>query len=112
MDRSGIWRWAAGAVIVGALAGFGVVLLPHYRRSAEFERALERVVREAGPEAPEGILRARARSEGARLGLEVRDGHVRVRRTSSGLRLEVRYPVRLELGPYTVTLHFHVRAGG
>ncbi len=109
MRRSAFWRWAAGAVIVGALAGFGLLLLPHYRRNGEFQRALERVAGEAaGPEAPpEGILRARVRNEGARLGLEVRDGHVRVRRTASGVRLEVRYPVRVELGLYTVTLHFH-----
>jgi hypothetical protein len=70
------------------------------------------VVRAAGPEAPEGVLRARARSEGARLGLEVRDAHVRVRRTASGVRVEVRYPVQVELGLYTVTLHFRARAGG
>lgn len=107
-----VWRWAAGGAIVGALAVFGVLLIPHYRQNAEFERALEGVVRQpAAQELPEEILQARVMNEGARLGLEVRGGHVRVRRTDSGVRVEVRYPVPVELGPYTVTLHFRARAG-
>ena len=111
--KRGVWRWLAGAAIAAALAAFAVLLAPHYQRHGQFQRALERLAREAQAEAlPEGVLRARVRNAGARLGLELREAHVRVRRTSSGVRLEVRYPVRVELGFYAVTLHFRARAGG
>jgi len=109
---SRLWRWAAAAVILGALVGFGLLLVPHYRRHAAFQRVLERVARQAeGEPVPVEVLRTRVQDQAARLGLEVRAGHVRVRRTDSGVRLEVRYPVRLDLALYTVDLHFRAQAG-
>jgi hypothetical protein len=94
------------------LAGFGVLLIPHYRRHRAFERALERVMIEpAGQAAPDGILRARVVNQAASLGLRVEDGQVRVRRTAAGVRLEVRYAVPVNLTLYTVDLHFRAATG-
>jgi len=109
MSKVPWWRWAAGTVVLGALLGFGVLLIPHYQRHAEFARALEGVVRQ--PELPEEILRARVLDQAARLGLGVQAGQVRVRRTEAGVRIEVRYAVPVDLSVYTVDLHFQATAG-
>jgi len=103
------WRWAAGAAVLGALLGFGVLLVPHYRRNATFEQALEGIVRQG--ELPEEVLRTRVLDQAARLGLGVRAGQVRVRRTEAGVRIEVRYAIPVDLSVYTVDLHFRARAG-
>jgi len=112
MLKAGFWRWVAGTVVLVALMGFGVLLIPHYRRNAEFERALEGVVRQqAGQELPADVVRARVLDRAAALGLAVRAGQVRVRRTESGVRIDVRYAVPVDLALYTVDLHFRARAG-
>lgn len=105
-------RWVAAGLMLAALAGFVVLLGPHYRRHLAFERVLEGLARQASAESvPVDVVRARVQDQGARLGLEVRAAHVRVRRTDYGVRLEVRYPVRVDAAFYTVDLHFRAKAG-
>ncbi|MBM3745187.1 MAG: hypothetical protein FJW34_05270 [Acidobacteria bacterium] len=110
--RAGWWRWIAGAAVLAVLIGFGVLLMPHYRRHRAFERALEGMMREpAGLAAPDEVLRARVVNRAAGLGLRVEDGQVRVRRTAAGVRLEVRYTVPVDVAVYTVDLHFRAATG-
>jgi len=98
--------------MLATLLGFGALLGPHYRRHLAFEQALEELARQASQEgAPVEVVRARVQNQGARLGLDVRAAHVRVRRTDYGVRLEVRYPVRVDAAFYTVDLHFRAKAG-
>ncbi len=105
------WRWAAGAAIAALMLGCGLLAIPHYRRNAEFERALERIVRRAdSAEVAAEVLLSRVEDRTARLGLPVRAGQVHVRRTGRGVRLEVRYAVPVDLAVCTVDLHFRARA--
>lgn len=107
-----LWRWVAGAAVLAVLGGFGVLLIPHYQRNVEFERALEGIVRQGTSVAVgDEVLRARVLDRAAALGLAVQAGQVRVRRTSGGLRIEVRYAAPVELSIYTVDLHFRASAG-
>ena len=107
------WRAAAAFVVLGALAYFGARLAPVYIRNLEFQRFLEETaVPAAAGEAQEERIRVAVVEKAARLGLPVRSDQVRLKRSASGLRIEVRYTVPVDLRLYTVDLHFAPKAGG
>ncbi|MGB9606204.1 MAG: hypothetical protein ACPL88_10060, partial [Bryobacteraceae bacterium] len=56
-------------------------------------------------------IRARVVNRAAQLGLPVRSDQVRLDRSRGRLELEVPYVAPVDLGPYTVDLHFRPRAG-
>jgi len=112
MAAARLWRVTAGAAILLLLAAFGVLLIPHYLRNMEFQRALERVAQDAeNRNTPDEVWQVRVVDRAARLGLAIRPEQVRLRRSAEHLRIEVRYAVPIDLPFYTVDLHFRASAG-
>lgn len=106
------WRIAAAAAIVAALLFFAVLLAGPYYRNFQFQRYLEESVFQPDTAArPEEVVRTEAANYAARLGLPVSLDHVRVSRSEAGTYVEARYFVRVDLGLYTVDLHFRPSAG-
>jgi len=107
------WRVVAAFVVLSALAYFGARLAPIYFRNLELQRFLEETaVPAASGDAQEERIRVAVVEKAARLGLPIRSDQVRLKRSTSGFRIEVRYTVPVDLWLYTVDLHFAPRAGG
>lgn len=107
-----ILRSAAAVLLLSTLTYLGVRMVPLYWRNVEFQRDLEGLLQDPamGQLSPAAAAVAVA-DRAARMGLPVRSGDVRVTRGASGLRVAVRYAVPVDLGVYTVDLHFRAAAG-
>jgi hypothetical protein len=57
-------------------------------------------------------LRVDIMNKASELGLPVKAGQVRIRRSGGQLRIEIFYLTPVDLVLYTVDLHFRPRAGG
>ncbi len=84
-----------------------IALTPPYFQNLELQRYLDRAVDRT--QVPDALV-ADVVNKAAQLGLPVRSGDVHVTRTSSGLRVEIIYIIRVDLPLYTVDLHFHPAA--
>ena len=106
------WRVAAAVAVLGALAFFGLRLLPIYARNQRFQSYVEEVAgRTESAAKSDDLLRTWLVEKASALELPVKADDVRIRRTADGLGIDVRYVVRVDLPVYTVDLHFHPGAG-
>jgi hypothetical protein len=106
------WRIGAGVVVLAGLAYLGANLGPIYWRNLELQRFVEEAAQKPeNQHKPEGVLRAAVIEKAHELRLPVRYDNVRVVRTETGTRIDVRYVARVDLPLYTVDLHFYPGAG-
>ena len=106
-------RAAAGVAVLAALAGFGILLIPHYLDNFEFQRQLEQISRDpANLSRPAELVRVHVVQRASQLGLPVGMDQVMVAPAEGRTRVEVRYFVRVDLPMYKVDLHFRPSAGG
>jgi hypothetical protein len=104
-------RLAAGILVLAALIGFGLLLIPSYYRNWELQCVLEDTVAEtASLTRPADLLKIDIAREAAEIGLPVSPGQVQVLQTPGRVALQADYFVRIDLAVYTVDLHFHPRA--
>lgn len=107
-----LWRVTAGAAVLLLLTAFGVLLIPHYLRNLEFQRALEGMAQQGvNRNTPDQVVQVRVVDQAARLGLAIRPEQVRLHRSGERLSIAVRYAVPIDLPFYTVDLHFRASAG-
>jgi hypothetical protein len=83
-------------------------LTPPYFENMEFQRYLDQTVERS--QSPD-VLTADIVNKAAQLGLPVHAGDVHVTRRGNGLHVDIIYVIRVDLGVYTVDLHFHPAAG-
>ena len=107
MGASRRWRIAAGLGVLALLSIVGVELIPPYYQNLEFQRYVDDAVDRA--QVPDALV-ADVVNKAARMGLPVHEADVHVTRAGNGLRVEIIYVVRVELGLYSVDLHFHPAA--
>ncbi len=103
------------AVAVVLLVAFGVIaarLVPPYFHHYQFKGYIEQMAdsQETGG-LPEEMLRIRVIDGARRRGLPVQAGQVRISRGASGMSIDVRYVVPVDIYVSTVILHFHTHAG-
>jgi hypothetical protein len=106
------WRIAAAIAVLAALLGFGVLFLPIYAANLR----LQSYVAETTQTAAEGRqtddqLRAKVTAKANELNLPVKEDNVHIEHRPEGIRISVRYFVRVSLPGYTVDLHFYPGAG-
>ncbi|MCE5307589.1 MAG: hypothetical protein LLG20_08090 [Acidobacteriales bacterium] len=105
-------RLAVAAIL---LAAFGVIaarLVPPYLHNYEFKGYLEETVdSKETASLREEMLRIRVIDGARRLGLPVQAGQVHISHSASGMSIDVRYVVPVDIYISTVILHFHTRAG-
>lgn len=105
-------RIAAAALILLILGVLGARLLPLYLRNMELQQYVDSLTRSAENQTrPEDLLRVNVLERAGRLGLPVKANNVQIRRANGGLRIDVRYFVRVDFLMYTVDLHFYPGAG-
>ena len=106
------WRIALGALVLAALAVFAVVLIPLYYRNYQLQEFVsDTAQRVENHTKSDDLLREWVVEKAAALELPVKADNVQIRRSADGLRIEVRYAVRVDFPGYTVKLHFYPRAG-
>lgn len=97
--------------MLAALAGFGALFSPIYIHNLELQSYVADLTRDAGSRAqPDDSLRSNILKKAAELDLPVKADNVHIDH-SDGLRIDVRYFVRVSLPFYTVDLHFYPGAG-
>jgi len=106
------WRLAAGVLVLLALVGFGVALIPLYYRNYQFQgyvsAAAQRVENQTKSD---DVLREWLVEKADSLKLPVKAADVHIQRSVDGLRIDVQYAVRVDFPGYTVNLHFDPAAG-
>ncbi len=106
------WRIAAALVVMAGLAFFAIRLTPIYVRDRQLQSFVADVAAQPGtPAKPDEALRAQVLEKARALDLPVKPGDVKIVRSPDGLRIDVRYIVRVTVPGYTVDLHFYPGAG-
>jgi hypothetical protein len=106
------WRIAAAAGVLVVLAWFGIRLTPIYLANLELQQYVEEITRRVeNAQKSDDVLRTWVLDEAAALELPVKASNVQIKRSPEGLRIDIRYVVRVDLPVYTVDLHFRPSAG-
>jgi hypothetical protein len=106
------WRLALGALVLAALAMFGVALIPLYYHNCQFQRVVSEAAEQPqNQNKSDELLREWIVEKASALDLPVEPADVHIRRSAEAIRIEVKYAVRVDFPGYTVNLHFYPRAG-
>jgi len=106
------WRIAAAIAVLAALLGFGILFAPIYAGNLKLQSYVAEITHRVDSQnQPDEALRQNVLNKARELDLPVRADNVQIIRSSDGLRIDVRYFVRVTLPGYTVDLHFYPGAG-
>jgi hypothetical protein len=106
------WRIAAAIGVLAALLGFGALFAPIYIDNLRLQGYVSDLTRSASTgQQPDDALRAQVVAKAHELDLPVKAGDVHIEHRPEGIRIAVRYIVRVTLPGYTVDLHFYPGAG-
>lgn len=112
MTRVPRWRMAAAGVLLAGLVLFAILFLPIYFHNLELQNFVADVAaRSDSASKSDDLLRTWVLDKAHELGLPVRAGDVKIAHSPDGMRIDVRYQVRVDLPGYTVNLHFYPGAG-
>lgn len=112
MNRVPRWRIAAAVLILAGLALFAAMFAPIYYHNMELQNFVSEVA--ARPDTPsksDDLLRTWVLDKAHELDLPVRADNVKIVHSKDGMRIDVRYFVRVNAPGYTVDLHFYPGAG-
>ena len=106
------WRIAAAVLVLVALLGFGVMFAPIYIDNLKLQTYVEEITRRVeNQNQPDEALRQNVLNKAHELDLPVKADNVHITHSPEGLRIDVRYFVRVTVPGYTVDLHFYPGAG-
>ena len=105
------WRIAAAVVVLAALLGFGAMFAPIYINNLRLQNFVAEITREASGKQTDDSLRAAVVEKANRLDLPVKADNVHIDHSPEGIRIDVRYFVRVSMPGYTVDLHFYPGSG-
>jgi len=107
-----LWRVAAAVAVLAALVFLIAVFSPIYVHNLELQNFVTEIA--ARPDAAsksDDLLRTLVLDKAHDLHLPVRNDNVKIEHAPEGMRIDVRYFVRVDLPGYTVDLHFYPGAG-
>jgi hypothetical protein len=106
------WRIAAAVAVLAALLGFGAMFTPIYLGNLKLQTYVAEITRRVDSKnQPDDALRQNVLNKARELDLPVKADNVQIIRSPEGLRIDVRYFVRVTIPGYTVDLHFYPGAG-
>ena len=112
MTRVPRWRLASAGVLLAGLVLFAILFLPIYFHNLELQNFVADVAaRSDSASKSDDLLRTWVLDKAHKLDLPVREGDVKIAHSPDGMRIDVRYQVRVDLPGYTVNLHFYPGAG-
>jgi hypothetical protein len=106
------WRIASAAVVLAGLLAFTAMFAPIYYRNLELQNFVSGVAQRVENQTnSDDVLRTWVLDKAHELDLPIKEDNVRIIRSRGGVRIDVRYFVRVTLPGYTVDLHFYPGAG-
>jgi len=106
------WRIAAAVAVLAALLGFGALFAPIYVDNLKLQTYVAEMTRRVESKSrPDEAIRQDVLQKARELDLPVKADNVHIIRSPDGLRIDVRYFVRVTIPGYTVDLHFYPGAG-
>ena len=112
MSHVSRWRMVAAAAVLTALLAFTAMFAPIYYRNLELQNYVSGVAQRVEIQTnSDDVLRTWVLDKAHALDLPVKEDNVHVIRSKEGVRIDVRYFVRVDLPGYTVDLHFYPGAG-
>ena len=98
--------------MLAALLGFGALFAPIYINNLRLQQYVAKITQdEATAKQPDEVLRSAVLDKANTLNLPVKADNVHIDHSREGIRIDVRYFVRVTLPGYTVDLHFYPGAG-
>ena len=102
-----VWRVIAAIAILAGLAFFTILFAPIYFHNLQLQNFVSGVANNAQNQSqPDTVLRSLVLERARQLELPVQADNVQIYRSSEGIRIDVRYFVRVSFPGYTVDLHF------
>ncbi|HLK70020.1 MAG TPA: hypothetical protein VKU19_41610 [Bryobacteraceae bacterium] len=112
MNRVPRWRLAAGFLILATLLFFLAIFAPYYLRNFELQSFVSDVTQRAENQTKsDDQLRTAVTEKARELELPISEDEVHVTHGQAGMRIDIRYFVKVDLPGYTVNLHFYPGAG-
>ena len=112
MSRVPRWRIASAAVVLAALLAFTAMFAPIYYRNLELQNFVSGVAQRVENQTnSDDVLRGWVLDKAHEIDLPIKEDNVHIIRSRQGVRIDVRYFVRVTLPGYTVDLHFYPGAG-
>ena len=112
MSRVPRWRIASAAVVLAALLAFAAMFAPIYYRNLELQNFVSGVAQRVENQTnSDDVLRGWVLDKAHEIDLPIKEDNVHIIRSRGGVRIDVRYFVRVTLPGYTVDLHFYPGAG-
>jgi len=106
------WRIASAAIVLAALLAFTAMFAPIYYRNLELQNFVSGVAQRVENQTnSDDVLRTWVLDKAHELDLPIKEDNVHIIRPRGGVRIDVRYFVRVTLPGYTVDLHFYPGAG-
>jgi len=106
------WRIAVAILILAILGFFAVLFSPIYFHNLQLQNFVAGLTQTAaGQTQSDDAVRAQVLDKARQLNLPVTADNVHVYHSQNGLRIDVRYVVRVSAPGYTVDLHFYPGAG-
>ncbi len=106
------WRIAVAVIVLAGLVFFTGRFAPIYFHNQELQSFVSATAhRVENRTLADEVLRGRVLDKARQLNLPVTEDNVQIIRAPEGMRIDVRYFVRVDLPGYTVNLHFYPGAG-
>jgi hypothetical protein len=112
VNRVAPWRIIVAVIVLAALVLFVARFTPIYVHNLKLQNYVAEVAGRPGVQAnSDDVLRTWVVDRAHQLDLPIHADNVQIARSSDGVRIAVRYQVRVDLPGYTVNLHFYPGAG-
>ena len=99
-------------MVLAALLGFGVMFAPIYAGNLKLQTYVAEITQRVDSRnQSDAALTQNVLNKARELDLPVTADNVQIHRSAEGLRIDVRYFVRVSVPGYTVDLHFYPGAG-
>lgn len=106
------WRVAAAIAVLAGMVFLLGMFAPYYFRNLQLQNYVSGITRRGENQTKsDDVLRTWVIEKAHDLGVPVREDNVQVIHSPEGMRIDVRYVVRVSLPGYTVDLHFYPGAG-
>lgn len=112
MNRLPRWRVAAACGVLAGLVFLLGMFAPYYFRNLQLQNFVSEITRrEENQTKSDDVLRTWVLDKAHELSVPVTEDNVHILHTPDGVRIDVRYVVKVSFPGYTVDLHFYPGAG-
>jgi hypothetical protein len=106
------WRVGAAILILVALVFFLATFAPYYFRNWQLQGFVSEITRRVENQTKsDDLLRTWVVEKARQLELPVTEDEVHVTHPLDGMRIDIRYFIKVDIPGYTVNLHFYPGAG-